>query len=131
MRAPHVIFSIGLVVLVVLLLTPARRPLAYHPNAEVALQGVVQDVQEFYCPISGETGTHLTLATEKGSVQVHVAPSRFLSTKQWKFSKGEVVMAVGSPIKFQGRQALIARSISRGADSVAVRSEGGKPLWVE
>jgi len=131
MRAPHVIFSIGLVVLVILLLTPARRPLAYHPNAEVALQGVVQDVQEFYCPISGETGTHLTLATEKGSVQVHVAPSRFLSTKQWRFAKGEVVEVVGSPIKFQGREALIARSLTRGTETVAVRNENGKPFWVE
>ncbi len=131
MRIPHVVFSLGLVVLVVLLLTPRRHPLAYHPSAEVALQGVVQDVQEFYCPVSGETGTHLTLATKKGSVQVHVAPSRFLSKKQWSFSKGEIITVVGSPIEFRERQALIARSITRGTDTVAVRNEGGQPLWAE
>jgi len=131
MRVPHIIFGLGLVVLVVLLLSPTRRPLAYHPNAEVAVQGIVQNVQEFYCPVSSETGTHLTLATEKGQVQVHVAPSHFLNVKQWHFAKGETVAVIGSPIKFQGRDAIIARTITRGTETVAVRSENGKPLWVD
>jgi len=131
MRIPQVIFSLGLVLLVVLLLTPRRHPLAYHSNAEVELQGVVQEVQEFYCPVSGETGTHLTVATEKGSVLVHVAPSRFLNARQWQFAKGDRVEVIGSLIVLQGRQAVVARTITRGSEVVAVRKENGKPNWAE
>lgn len=131
MKIPQVIFSLGLVVLVVLLLSPRRHPYAYTPASEVALQGVVQEVQDFYCPISGETGTHLIVATDKGTVQVHVAPSRYLNSKQLQFVKGDRVEVVGSPLVFQRRQALIARTIMRGPDVVAVRQANGKPLWVE
>ena len=131
MRTPQFIFSLGCIVLVVLVLTPQRHPLAYNTAAEVTLQGTVQDIQEFYCPVSGETGTHLTIATASGNVQVHIAPSRFLNTKKWEFSKGDKVEIIGAPILFQGRHALIARTIIRGADVVAVRQENGKPLWSE
>ncbi|HXJ90535.1 MAG TPA: hypothetical protein VMS18_27240 [Candidatus Binatia bacterium] len=130
MRIPQIIFTVGLVVLVVLLLTPRRHPLAYNAKIEIQLQGTVEDVREFYCPVSGEIGTHLTIATEKGTLQVHVAPSRFLNREQWQFSKGDQVFVVGAPIVLQGRRAIIARSITRGSEAIALRKEDGKPVWV-
>jgi len=130
MRIPQVIFSVGLVLVVVLLLTPRRHPLAYNTSAEVRIQGVVQEVQEFYCPVSGETGTHLKVATEKGTVQVHVAPTRFLSRKQWQFVKGDPVEIVGAAVTVQGRQGLMARTVIRGREVVALREENGKPVWI-
>ena len=131
MKTPQVILAVGLVVLVVLLLTPQRHPPAYNAASEVALQGTVEDVTNFYCPVNGDEGTHLTIATSQGNVQVHVAPSRFLSGKQWQFFRGDEVEVVGTPIVFQGHQALIARTIFRGTQTVALRTAKGKPLWVE
>jgi DNA/RNA endonuclease YhcR with UshA esterase domain len=130
MRTPQIIMSVALIVLVVLLLTPQRHPPRYNTSAEVTLRGVVEDVKNFYCPISGEEGTHLTLATEKGKVEVHVAPARFLSG-QWQFFRGDEVEVVGSRITFQGHPAVIARTITRGTETVAVRKADGKPLWAE
>ena len=131
MRIPQIIMGVGIVVLVGLLLSPQRRPPSYNATAEVTLHGVVKDVREFYCPISGDEGTHLTLATATGTTEVHVAPSRFLLNKQWNFSQGDEVEVVGSPIIFHGHQALIARTIVRGTQTVALRKADGKPLWVE
>jgi hypothetical protein len=131
MRTPQIILGVGLVVLAVLLLIPQRHPTRYSAAAEATLHGVVSDVQEFYCPVSGSMGTHLTLATESGPVQVHVAPSRFLEGENWQFSRGDEVEVVGSRIVFQGHDALIARTIVRGAQTVALRRGDGKPLWAE
>ncbi len=131
MRAPKIIFGLGLVVLVVLLLSPQRHPLAYNMAAEVTLQGTVQDVRTFYCPLSGGEGTHLTLATDAGEVQVHVAPARFLSGKLVQFARGDQIEVVGSRIHYLRQNALIARTITRGTETVALRSENGKPLWAE
>jgi hypothetical protein len=131
MRIPQIVLGLGLVVLVVLLLTPQRHPPAYNAASEVTLQGVVEDVKNFYCPISGDDGTHLILATSRGKVQVHVAPSRFLSGSRVQFFRGDEVEVVGTPIVFQGNQALIARTIVRGNQTVALRTAQGKPLWVE
>jgi len=131
MRVPKIILVAGLVALVVLLLSPQRRPPAYNTAAEVTIRGVVDSVQNFYCPISGDEGTHLMVATANGTVQVHVAPMRFLGGRRWEFSQGDQVEVVGSPIVLHGRDALIARTISRGTQTVALRKPDGRPLWVE
>jgi len=131
MRTPQIILGAGLVVLVVLLLSPQRHPPRYNAAAEVTLHGVVEDVRNFYCPVNGDEGTHLIIATEKGKIQVHVAPSRFLSGSHWQFFRGDEVDVVGSRIIFQGREAVVARTIVRGSQTVALRTPGGKPLWVE
>lgn len=131
MKTPQIILPVGLVVLVGLLLSPQRHRLAYNTSGEVTLQGVVEDVSDFYCPVSGEIGTHLVLATSQGRVQVHVAPSGFLSGMQWAFSRGDDVEVVGTPIVFEGHQALVTRTSMRGHQTVAVRTPEGKPPWVE
>jgi len=131
MRTPQIIMGAGLIVLVVLLVTPQRHPPRYNTAAEVTLHGVVQDVRNFYCPVSGDEGTHLTIATDKGKVEVHVGPARFLSGQKWQFFRGDEVEVTGSRITFQGHEALIARTIVRGTQTVAVRKADGKPLWVE
>lgn len=131
MRTPQIIFGAGLVVLVVLLLTPQRHPPRYDTADEVTFHGVVQDVRNFYCPISGDEGTHLTIATDGGTVEVHVAPARFLNGQKWQFFRGDEVEIVGSRIIYRGHEALIARTIARGNQTVALRRVDGKPLWVE
>ena len=121
------------VVLVVLLLAnrPRRDVPAYNAANEVTVRGVVQDVQEFYCPISGDEGTHLMLQTDAGVIQVHVAPRRFLGGNGIRFSKGETVEVVGSLATFAGNPALIARKVNRGDETFAFRTTTGKPVWRE
>ncbi len=129
MTIPKVILLGGLVVVCLLLLSPRRHPLAYNTAAEVRLHGTVQDVKTFWCPVSGEEGTHLTIATGTEDVQVHVAPARFLSGQQWSFARGDVVDVVGARIHYLGHDALIAREITRGTETVALRTSAGQPLW--
>jgi len=129
MRLPQIILSVGLLVLVVLLLTPQHHPYRYNTAAETSVHGVIQSVSNFYCPISGGEGTHLTIATDKGTVQVHLATTRFLGGQQWQFSPGEEVEVVGSRVRYQGHEDLIARSIERGGQTMFVRTPEGRPLW--
>ena len=91
----------------------------------------MQDVHEFYCPITGDEGTHLLVKTADGSLQVHVAPSRFLRDKRLSFSKGDQIQVVGSRIIYNGHEALIARTVTRGDQTVASREPNGKPVWLE
>jgi len=127
------IMGCALAVLVILLFAPSplQNAPAYNASNEVTVQGVVQDVQEFYCPISGDEGTHLTLETENGAVQVHVAPQRFLRGNNLSFSKGDQIQVVGSRIIYEGHDALIARTVVRGTQTMAFRKPNGRPVWVE
>jgi hypothetical protein len=130
MRVPQIVMGVGLVVLVVLLLSPQRHLPTYNAAAEVALRGVVENVTDFYCPVSGTEGTHLMVATENGTVEVHVAPSQFLLGRHLEFFRGDQVEVTGSPLIFRGHEALIARTVVRGTQTLALRKADGKPLWV-
>ncbi len=133
MRLPQMIMGGALIVLVILLFShnPMQRAIAYNSSNEVTVQGVVQDVQEFYCPISGDEGSHLMVKTENGTLQVHVAPKRFLHGNSMSFSKGDQIQVVGSRIIYLGHDALIARTVVRGNQTMAFRKPDGKPVWVE
>lgn len=131
MKTPQTILGVAFVVLVVLLFTsPRQRAPAYDSSDEVSVQGMVQDVQQFYCPISGEQGTHLIVKTENGTVQVHIAPTRFLRSNNLSFNRGDEIQVVGSRIVYQGHDAMIARSITRAGQTVAFREPNGRPLWL-
>jgi DNA/RNA endonuclease YhcR with UshA esterase domain len=131
MKAPQTIMGVALAVLVVLLFTsPRHRIPAYDVSDVVTVQGVVQEVQEFYCPISGDEGTHLMVKTENGTVQVHIAPARFLRSNNMDFNRGDEIQVLGSRIIYHGRGAIIARTVTRGGQTVAFREANGHPLWV-
>ena len=71
------------------------------------------------------------MKTADGTLQVHVAPTRFLRDKKLSFSKGDQIEVVGSKIIYNGHDALIARTVTRGNEIVAFREPNGKPMWVE
>jgi hypothetical protein len=132
MRTPQMVMGTAVVILVVVLsISPRHRVPVYSTSNEGVLQGVVQDVQEFYCPISGDEGTHLLVKTANGNLQVHVAPTRFLRDKKLSFSKGDQIQVVGSRIIYNGHEALIARTVTRGNETLGFREPNGKPMWVE
>ena len=108
-----------------------RSPTRYDPATEVEVQGVVEEVRQFWCPVSGDEGTHLMLKTEHGVLEVHVAPVRFLQGNGMRFNQGDQIDVVGSMVIYQDHGAMIARKITRGFETFAFRQPNGRPLWVE
>ena len=70
------------------------------------------------------------MKTKNGTIQVHVAPARFLSDHNLSFSRGDEIQVVGSRIIYQGHDAIIARSTTRAGQTVAFREPNGRPLWL-
>ncbi len=104
----------------------------YNPANEVVVKGVVEQVQEFACPVSeGEMGDHLMLRTADGVVQVHLAASRIMRSQNLRFAPGDQIEVVGSKIRFHGNDDLIAREIIRGNESFIFRDPAGKLLMTQ
>ena len=133
MRMLKVLTLVAFVLIVVLILGNGARQRApkYNAATEVKVEGVVQEVQQFWCPINGDEGTHLMVKTDAGILQVHVAPRRFLEGNGMSFGKGDQIAVVGSTVTFEGHDAMIARKITRGDQTFAFRQPDGTPLWVE
>jgi hypothetical protein len=108
---------------------PVQGAALYNPANEVAVKGVVQEVQEFACPVGeGEMGTHLMLKTGDGVLQVHLAPARIMRSQNLTFAPGDQIEVVGSKFRFQGQGGLIAREVIRGNESFIFRDPQGKLL---
>jgi hypothetical protein len=104
----------------------------YNPANEVLVKGVVQEVQEFDCPVSeGEIGSHLMLKTSDGVLQVHLAPVRIMTSQKLNFVPGDQLEVIGAKIQLAGQKGVIAREITRGNESIFFRDGQGRLLLVQ
>jgi hypothetical protein len=104
----------------------------YNSSKEITAKGVVQEVQEFDCPVSeGELGSHLMLKTADGVLQVHLAPVRIMSGQKLSFAPGDQIEVLGSKVRLAGKTGLIAREITRGNESYIFRDREGKLLLTQ
>lgn len=104
----------------------------YNAANEIAVKGVVQEVQEFDCPVSeGELGSHLLLKTSDGMLQVHLAPVRIMAGQNLRFAPGDQIEVVGAKVRLLGKSGLIAREITRGNESYIFRDRDGKLLLTQ
>jgi len=104
----------------------------YNSANEMVTKGVVQEVQEFDCPVSeGELGSHLLLKTDDGTLQVHLAPVRIMSGQNLRFAPGDQIEVVGAKVRLFGKNGLIAREITRGNESYILRDREGKLLLTQ
>jgi len=104
----------------------------YNPAKEIVAKGVVQEVEEFDCPVSeGELGSHLLLKTDDGVLQVHLAPVRIMSGQGLHFASGDQIEVVGAKVRLMGKNGLIAREITRNNESYIFRDREGKLLLTQ
>ena len=74
------------------------------------MKGSVEAVNQFLGP-QGWAGTHLTLVTDKETVDVEIGPSWYLTQQKINFAKGDKIEVTGSRIKWENKDALIAREV--------------------
>lgn len=73
-------------------------------------------------------GIHVTLKTEKGTIDVHLGPASYLE-KKISIAKGEKISVTGSRVTYNGAAAIIAREVEKGGVKVQLRKDDGTPLW--
>jgi hypothetical protein len=102
--------------------------MSYDKATETTITGTIDNVVE----VPGQqpmSGVHLVLSTAEGTVHVHAGPATYLAAKKVSFQKGDKVQVIGSRIKGEGFEAILARQVKRGSQTVVLRDATGKPLW--
>lgn len=102
---------------------------AYDPGSQTTLQGVIQEVKDYKCPVTGTVGSHISVKGEQEITEVHLAPSKFLKEYEIVLKPGDEVKVVGVKITFEGKPAMLAKSVTVGRETFAFRNDKGKPLW--
>ena len=108
---------------------PAPNAPKYDVATEVTVKGVVQDVKDYDCPISGTMGSHVILKTDAGLVEVHIAATKFMTDYSFIIKPGDKITIVGSKVPFEGKDVIIARTLDREDITMTFRDKNGKPLW--
>ncbi len=70
------------------------------------------------------------MKNDNGSLDVLVAPEKFLKEMEITFAKGETIEVLGSQLTVDGEVILLAREVRRNGDVMTIRDEEGKPVWV-
>lgn len=118
---------VALIVTAMFLSLSAQTPSTpkYSKSSEVKVKGVVDEVQ------TGTDGiVHLMLKTDKGSIDVVIAPEKFLKEMEITFAKGDELEVLGSQVASGETTVLLAREVTRSGDIMMMRDENGKPVWV-
>ncbi len=100
----------------------------YNTATETTVTGTVEAVNQV-AGRKGMAGTHLTLKTERETLDVHAGPSWFLAEKQMEFAKGDSIEVTGSRAKIGETETLIAREIKKGDKTLTLRNAQGIPVW--
>jgi len=102
----------------------------YDPATEAVFKGTVQEVRDRQCPVSGGMGSHVILKLADGTtIEVHLAPTKFVKTYDLVFAVGDELEVTGSKVKFEGVDTIFAREVKRGNDDFLFRDKDGKPVW--
>lgn len=107
---------------------PGQRARMYNPANETTVNGTVEEVKT----VTGRrrwSGTHLTLKTADKTFDVHLGPSAFLKEKGFSFEKGDEIEVTGATTKVKGSEALIAREVKKGSETLVLRDAQGIPKW--
>jgi len=101
----------------------------YDISKEAKFQGVIGELKDGTCPISGEISFHFMLEIDNQTYEVHVAPVKFVKIYKPTFHKGDTVEIIGVKTQFQGADVILPREIKHRGYTLLFRDENGKPIW--
>jgi hypothetical protein len=104
----------------------AAAPAKYDFATEIKMKGTVDEVRLVPGP---NEGTHVMLKSGSQMILVHVAPPEFLKDFEFPLNKGDQIEVVGSKLKIDGADELLAKEITKGENSVTLRDKKGVPVW--
>lgn len=102
----------------------------YDTSSETTINGVVEEVKDYECPVSGGVGSHLVVRAADGTtVEVHLGPAAFMKEFNIVINKGDQVQVIGSKVMLNGAPTILGRQVNSNNYTYTFRNEQGRPLW--
>jgi hypothetical protein len=103
------------------------KPPKYDFQTEAKMKGVVEELK---LPPKGSEIAYLLVKDGTDTLDVYLCPKSFLDEMGVNFNKGAEIALVGSKVKENGADLVLAREVVNGNDTVVLRDAKGNPVWV-
>jgi len=115
-------------VLVVATAAAQVRPPKYDLQTEAKMKGIVEELK---LPPKGSEHEVAYLLVKDGTdtLDVYLCPKSFLDDMGVTFNKGAEIALIGSKVKENGADLILAREVVNGNDTVVLRDGKGNPVW--
>ncbi len=100
----------------------------YDPATVVTVSGTVLGEQRVDTG-KGPKAVRLVVKVGEEQVSVQLGPDSYVNGLKVKFAPGDLVSVQGSKFTYGDKYGIIARSVTRGGDTVTFRDAKGKPAW--
>lgn len=107
-------------------------PAASEPKYDVATESKMKvTVEELKLPAKGKEKevAHLVVKSGSETLDIYLCPKSFLDDMGATYAKGDEVTVTGSKIKQDSGDLILAREVVKGADTLLLRDDKGKPVW--
>lgn len=102
-------------------------PRNYNVSTETTIHGTISAIERLTG--RGQQGLHLVVRTSAGDNTVHVGPQWYVDEQSLTLRKGDDIRVVGSRVTLNSRSVIIARTITKGNQTMQLRRTDGTPLW--
>ena len=100
----------------------------FDPKTVQTLHGTVTVVEQVQSR-GMSPGIHVQLRTSRETIWVHLGPSWFLENQDVVLKVGDRVRVRGSRVKWGGKPAVIAMTVTKGEMTIQLRDAAGVPYW--
>lgn len=100
----------------------------YDATTEAKFKGIVEELK-LVPPSGGKPIVYLTMKGNPDSSQVFLCPKKFLDDMGVTFKPQDEIEVIGSKVKQDGADLILAREVVKGGDSLTLRFKDGKPAW--
>lgn len=101
----------------------------YNTNTVETVRGEVVSVEKTTPPQGRGSGVHFLLKMEKETVRVDLGPTSYVEKQTPRLEAKDSVEVTGSRVTLDGKPAIIAAKVKKGAEVLKLRDDTGRPLW--
>lgn len=106
----------------------AGSDIKYDSAAVIVVSGPVEEVLEIGAP-DAVKGIHVFVRSDRRVIQVYLCPASFLKRFDLTLRKGDYIHISGARIKFQGKDLVLARQLTKNHNILELRDDRGNPYW--
>lgn len=104
-----------------------KRP--FDPKKMEELEGKILEVDHTNEKNNEVRGTYLHLKSKKDVLPVHLGPAWYIDRQKKRFKRGDKIKVEGSRVPINGKEGIVATSVTKGSKQLRLRDKSGTPFW--